>query len=219
MNAPKLSRRVALRGGAAAAALTVGLPVTAAESDPVVALYREWRILIDAANEAADRKDEIERRTGFDREPLPQVAAPFLSRRADGLPQVIFSEKQIEGALRRIPYSENTPRGTIEATKAMWRERLHNGLAQAKERWDTRCREIGLEAAEEANTAAWDAASDVETRMYAMKARTPLGAAAKLRVALDHMGVPEGDDGTAWDWEYRLVISALADLDRLAGAS
>jgi hypothetical protein len=219
MTARKLSRRVALRGGVAAAALTVGLSVKAAKADPVVSLYREWRNLIAAACKASDRQDEIERRTGFDCEAIPHVAVPFMHVNYDGSPQVVCFPSQIEKVLRYIGYPENTTRETAEATKAMWRERLHTGLARATRKWDRRYRESGVEAAVQANTAAWDAVSEVEVRIHAMKAVSPSGAAAKLRVALDRMGVPENPDETKWDWEHRLVLSALADLDRLAGAS
>ena len=195
MTARKLSRRVALRGGAAAAAMPVGLPVKAAEADPLLAMDRERLRLREERHRIEEWCEDMGTKAP---ESGTMEYRGFLS---GGRPVCFWPD---------FTPAEAIGRGNVSPElQAEYERRIPEMKAQAARRkqW---LHETGVVAAEEKADALHDQQWDIQEKMARTPATSCAGVVAKLRLALDHGA------GDLEEQETQLINSAIADLERLS---
>ena len=200
MTARKLSRRATLRGGVAAVALTAGVAVgaapVAAKADPLLAMNRERLSLRDERRRIEDWCEDM------------GTKAP----ESGTMEYLGFDERPVYFWPDLPPAKAIGRRNVSPELQAEYERRIPEMKAQAARRkqW---CLENGLVAAEKKADALHDQQWDIQEKMAQTPATSCAGVVVKLRLVLDH-GANDLEEP-----ETQLINSAIADLERIGGAS
>ncbi|CBS87242.1 hypothetical protein [Azospirillum lipoferum] len=188
-----MPRRTSL--AAAARLLTVAVS-DQRDTDPLIALWQDWRETFASSQRLCQEAQRLERelaeRIGF-----PRVEVPLED--PEHPPVVATAARQIDRLL-----------GTAPAARSL-RRRLKRDLAAAQARWDAEAAAVGLSSAIEREAAADRRAGEILKSASRTPARSIPGVIAKLAIAAEWGELEPGADGYPWDF----IRGALADLTAL----
>lgn len=166
------------------------------DTDPLIALWQDWRETFASSQRLCQEAQRLERelaeRIGF-----PRVEVPLED--PEHPPVVATAARQIDRLL-----------GTAPAARSL-RRRLKRDLAAAQARWDAEAAAVGLTSAMEREAAADRRVGEILKSASRTPARSIPGVIAKLAIAAEWGELEPGADGYPWDF----IRGALADLTAL----
>ena len=191
------ARHVPRRTSLAAAARLLTVAVSdQRDTDPLIALWQDWRETFASSQRLCQEAQRLERelaeRIGF-----PRVEVPLED--PEHPPVVATATRQIDRLL-----------GTAPAARSL-RRRLKRDLAAAQARWDAEAAAVGLISAMEREAAADRRVGEILKSASRTPARSIPGVIAKLAIATEWGELEPGADGYPWDF----IRGALADLTAL----